>query len=392
MQVLIVEDEEILRASLLDILRDHGIEACAFEEPVQALEFYSRSPVPIVISDVCLPLMSGMELLCRIKAIDPDTAVILMTALEELSNAVEAMKRGAFDYLTKPLDMNELIVLLKRAMYLRQIREENERLRKTLAGTSIIGESDIISLLRNAIQTAASSDLTVLLAGETGTGKDLAAQIIHEASARSGHRFVKISCSRYRSDVQESELLGIEPGTFADASRGKKGKLALAHRGTVYMDDVEDLTPDVQGDLVRVLDEKITEAVGSIEEIPADIRIIVSTKKNLTKLTQRGRFREGLYSRMNAYPIELPPLRAHKEDIPVMVRYFWDKMGYPKKTLTEDALRILEEYPWPGNVRELKNVVEMLALSCLSEVVTREDLPARLKHGFDEQPTIRPES
>ena len=387
MQVLIVEDDEILRASLLDILRDHDIEACAFEEPVQALEFYSRSPVPIVISDVCLPSMSGIELLCRIKALDPDTAVILMTALEELSNAVEAMKRGAFDYLTKPLDMNEVILLLKRAMYLRQIREENERLRKNLAGVSLIGESEAISLLRNAIRTAASSDLTVLLVGETGTGKDLAARIIHEAGMRSGHPFVKISCSRYSRNALDSELFGIEPGALTDGGQERQGKLFLAHGGTLYMDDVEDLTLDTQESLLRVLDEEFTESVGSTEEIPADIRIIASTKKDLKKLVDQGHFREDLYSRMNAYPIEFPALREHREDIPLMVRYFWDKMGHPKKTLREDALRILEEYAWPGNVRELRNVVEMLALSCPSQVVTRAELPTRLKKELVDPPT-----
>ena len=387
MQVLVVEDEEIVRASLMNILRDHSIEACAFEEPAQALEFYSRSPVPIVISDICPPRMSGTEFLCRIKAIDPDTAVILIAALEDLSNAVEAMKKGAFDYLTKPLDMNELIVLLKRAMYLRQIREENQRLRKNLAGASMIGESDVVSWLRNALQTAASSDLTVLLAGETGTGKDLAARIIHETSARSGHSFVKISCSRYGSTALESELFGHEPGTLPDASQGKEGKFAIAHRGTVYLDDVDDLTPDLQMRLLRVLDEQILEPKGPIQEIPVDIRIIASTKKDLTELAYQGRFREDLCLRLGAYPILLPPLRRHKEDIAVFVRNFWDRMGRPHKTLTEEALKILEEYPWPGNVRELKNVVEMLAVSCRSHVVTTEALPARLKQGFDGRST-----
>jgi DNA-binding NtrC family response regulator len=385
MQVLIVEDEEILRASLLEMLRGHGIEAHAFEKPAQALEFYSRSPVPIVISDICPPSMSGIEFLCRIRAIDPDTAVILMTALEELSNAVEAMKKGAFGYLRKPLDVNELIVLLKRAMYLRQIREENERLRKNLAGASMIGESAVVSLLRNSIQTAASSDLTVLLAGETGTGKDLAARIIHETSVRSGHPFVKISCSRYSSTVLESELFGHGPETLPDASQGENGKFALAHQGTVYLDDVDDLTPDIQMRLLRVLDDKIVEPVGSIEETPVDVRIIASTRKDLTGLAYQGRFREDLFLRLNAYPILLPPLRQHKEDIPVLVRSFWDRMGHPEKTLTEDGLRILEDYPWPGNVRELKNVVEMLAVSCRSQVVTREELPARLTQESEGQ-------
>ena len=378
MQVLIVEDEETSRDSLLNLLRDQGIEACGFGDPAQALEFYTRSPVPIVISDICTSGMSGIEFLCRIKAVDPDTAVILVAALEELSGAVEALKKGAFDYLTKPPDINELIVLLERAMYLRQIREENKSLRKNLAGASMMGESAVVSFVRNAIQTAASSDLPVLLAGETGTGKDLAARIIHETSARFGHPFVKISCSRYSSTVLGSDLFGHEPGTFSDTSQGKKGMFPLAHQGTVYLDDVDDLTPDIQRRLLGLLDDKIVEPVGSIEETSADVRIIASTKKDLTGLAYQGRFREDLCLRLSAYPVLLPPLRQHKEDIPVFVRSFWDRMGHPEKTLTEDGLRILEDYPWPGNVRELKNVVEMLAVSCRSQVVTGEELPARL--------------
>ena len=378
MQVLIVEAEEVLRADLLKTMGDRGIEAYAFEEPLRALEICARSSVPIVISSICPSSMSGIEFLSRVKAIDPDIAVILLTALEEISNAVEAMRKGAFDYLIKPLDVNQLIVSLNRAVHLRQIREENLRLRRSLAGTSMIGESAVVSLLRNSIRTAASCDLPVLLSGETGTGKDLAARMIHETSARSGHPFVKISCSRCSSTVIEDELFGREAGTLQDAGREVKGKVLLAHEGTVYLDDVDDLTPDIQRRVLRLLDHKVIEPVGSLEATPVDVRIIASAKRDLAELAYQGRFQEDLCLRLSSYCIMLPPLRRYKEDIPLFVRSFWDRMGHPQKTLTEDGLRILEDYPWPGNVRELKNVVEMLAVSCRSHVVTGEDLPRRL--------------
>jgi len=387
MRILIIEDENILRVSLQDELKEHGYEVFAFEDPVQALEAFARSPVHIVLTDIRLPRINGLEVLSRVKAMHPDTTVILMTAFGEVATAVEAMKRGAFDYLTKPFDLDELTILLKRVCDLKQLQEENARLRQTVSGPCLIGDSEPISRLRNAIETAARSDLTVLLTGETGTGKDLTAQLIHlhPVNPRARHPYVKISCAQYSRTVLESELFGHEQGAFTGATRKKKGKFSIAHQGTVYLDDVDDLTPDVQVKLLRVLDEKIVEPVGSLQQVSVDIQIIASTKKNLMQLVREGCFRDDLFYRLNAYPIQVPSLHEHKEDIALLVRRNLDKLGHPEKTLADDALRALEEYEWPGNVRELKNIVARLALSCPSHCVTLEQLPAELK-GLPDTP------
>jgi len=387
-----IEDENILRITLQDELTERGYEVHSFDDPLPALKFFSQTPVPIVISDIRLPNLDGIEVLSRIKTMDPDTTVILMTAYGEISIAVEAMKKGAFDYLTKPFDMEELIIRLDRARDLKELREENVRLRQTVTGTSLIGESEAMHLLRNSIETASNSDLTILLTGETGTGKDLTADLIHNASPRSRHPFVKIACAQYSSTVLESELFGHEQGAFTGATRKKKGKFSLAPKGTVYLDDVDDISPEIQVKLLRVLDEKIVEPVGSLQEMPVDIRIIASTKKDLNELIRKGRFRDDLFYRLNAYPIKLPPLREHKEDIPLLVRYFWDQMGHPEKSLGEDALQTVQAYNWPGNVRELKNITSRLALSCPTKLVSSENLPSELHKKDREKDTAKPET
>jgi DNA-binding NtrC family response regulator len=392
MQLLMIEDESILRISLQDELRERGYEVHAFADPLPALKFFSQSPVPIVISDIRLPNIDGIEVLSRIKAMDPDTSVILMTAYGEVSVAVEAMKKGAFDYLTKPFDMEELIIRVERACDLIVLREENLRLRQTVTGTSLIGKSEAIRMLRNSIETASNSDLTVLLTGKTGTGKDLTAELIHNASPRSRRPFVKIACAQYSSTVLESELFGHVQGAFTGATRKKKGKFSLAPGGTVYLDDVDDISPEIQVKLLRVLDEKIVEPVGSLQEIQVDIRIIASTKKDLTEMIRSGRFRDDLFYRLNAYPIELPPLREHKEDIPLMVRYFWDHLGHPERSLTDDALQAAQAHDWPGNVRELKNITSRLALSCPTNLVSKRDFPAELQEKDNEKDEATPET
>jgi DNA-binding NtrC family response regulator len=392
MQLLMIEDERILRVSLQDELSERGYEVHAFEDPLPALKFFSQNPVPIVISDIRLPHMDGIEVLSRIKAMDPDTSVILMTGYAEVSVAVEAMKKGAFDFLTKPFDMEELIIRLERACDLLVLRQENVRLRQTVTGTSLIGESEVIGQLRNSIETASSSDLTVLLTGETGTGKDLTAELIHNASSRSRRPFVKIACAQYSSTVLESELFGHVQGAFTGATRKKKGKFSLAPGGTVYLDDADDISPEIQVKLLRVLDEKIVEPVGSLQGTKVDIRIIASTKKDLTELIQRGRFRDDLYYRLNAFPIKLPPLRQHKEDIPALVRRFWDQMGHPEKSLTDDALLAAQAHSWPGNVRELKNITSRLALSCPTNLVSARDFPAELQEKDNERDEAGPET
>jgi DNA-binding NtrC family response regulator len=392
MQLLMIEDESILRISLQDELRERGYEVHAFADPLPALKFFSQSPVPIVISDIRLPNIDGIEVLSRIKAMDPDTSVILMTAYGEVSVAVEAMKKGAFDYLTKPFDMEELIIRVERACDLIVLREENLRLRQTVTGTSLIGKSEAIRMLRNSIETASNSDLTVLLTGKTGTGKDLTAELIHNASPRSRRPFVKIACAQYSSTVLESELFGHVQGAFTGATRKKKGKFSLAPGGTVYLDDVDDISPEIQVKLLRVLDEKIVEPVGSLQEIQVDIRIIASTKKDLTEMIRSGRFRDDLFYRLNAYPIKLPPLREHKEDIPLMVRYFWDHLGHPERSLTDDALQAAQAHDWPGNVRELKNITSRLALSCPTNLVSKRDFPAELQEKDNEKDEATPET
>ncbi|RMH74513.1 MAG: sigma-54-dependent Fis family transcriptional regulator [Calditrichaeota bacterium] len=383
LKVFVVEDEEILRVTLTDDLQDAGYEVEAFADPRKALQAVETSPVDVIISDIKMPGMDGLELLTRIKAIKPETQVVLMTAYGSVESAVEAMKKGAYDYITKPFNIDEMLLRLERIKELRTVKQENRRLRTQIASRytleALVGKSSAIQQTRQLVQTVAETPTTVLITGETGTGKELLANILHYTSDRRDKPLIKVSCAMLARDVFESELFGHEKGAFTGATQQKPGRFELADGGTLYLDDVDDIPLELQVKLLRALEEQEFERVGGTRTIRVDVRVVASTKADLKKLVAEGRFREDLYYRLNVFPIHLAPLRERREDIPLLVEHFCRELA-PGRTVhfRPEVLECLSNYAWPGNVRELRNVVERLILLSKDREVDLSHVPIEI--------------
>ena len=368
MKVLIVEDEELKRITLLADLVQAGHTVTAADSARQALEILEREQLDVVITDLKLPGMDGLELLRTIKEeFSPSTEVIMMTAYGTIPVAVEAIRRGALDFVTKPFDNRQMLPLLARI--------EQKMARKDLsrephpAGEfsqieqAVIGKSPPIRHLKHLIRLCAESDSNVLLCGETGTGKDLAAAMIHKISARHSSPLVKVSCATFPENLVESELFGHERGAFTGADQRKSGRLELARNGTLYLDDVDDIPLAQQVKLLRVIDEKVFERVGSSTSIRCDVRFIASTKVDLTRRIAEGTFREDLYYRLKVIEVHLPPLRERPEDIPELAAYLLKRIaGERSAELSAEVIQRLRSYAWPGNVRELAHMLEQAQL------------------------------
>lgn len=385
MKILIVEDEEIQRISLQDDLTDAGYETIAVDSPQLALELAGREQFDVILSDLKMPGIDGITLLQRVKAIQPEVTVIMMTAYGTVESAVQAMKSGAYDYLAKPFSTDELLLLLKRVENYQCVLAENLRLRRQLetryAFGNIVGKSLAMQHVYQQLEIAASTNAIVLIEGETGTGKELAANAIHYNSNRKDGPFVKVSCAILSKEILESELLGHERGAFTGAIRQKKGRFELAHQGTIFLDDVDDIPLALQVKLLRVLEEQAFERVGGMATVSVDVRLIAATKTHLYDLVAQGKFREDLLYRLYVFPIKLPPLRARKEDISLLFEHFLrNYCAETMPTVDPSAMAILMDYPWPGNVRELKNVVERLSLSCQRNLIVPECLPVEIRH------------
>lgn len=367
LNICIVEDEEILRVSLKDDLLDAGYSVSDFENPVTALEHLKKTNCDIIISDIRLPDMNGLELLQKIKSLKPSTFVIMMTAFGSVETAVEAMKKGAYDYITKPFDKEELLLKIDRIKEVKSLQSKNRDFQSYFQDQfnfdEFIGESNYVMELKNTLKIISQSESTVLITDETGTGKELIANLIHYNSLRKDKPLVKVSCGILSKEVIESELFGHEKGAFTGADKLRVGRFEKADQGTIYFDDIDDIPIDVQIKLLRVLQEYEIERVGSSTPIKVDVRIIASTKKNLRELVNQGKFREDLYYRLNILPINLKPLRERKEDILPLFNYFISKFGnIENKNVDESFLSALKNYKWPGNVRELKNLSERLII------------------------------
>ncbi len=379
LNIIIIEDEEILRETLRDDLADAGYSVIVFEEPVSALDYLSRDNCDLIISDIRMPKMSGLEFLSKIKTLKPEIYVIMMTAFGSVETAVEAMKLGAYDYLTKPFDKDELLLKLKNLSELLYLKKKNKNYQSQLSSeysiNNFLGESDFVKQSRETILAIANSNSTILITGETGTGKELAANLIHYNSSRRNEPLIKVSCAVFSKEVIESELFGHEKGAYTGAEKQRIGRFEAADGGTIYLDDIDDVPLDVQVKLLRVLQEKEIERVGSSKTVKIDVRVIASTKKNLLELAKQGSFREDLYYRLNVIPLQIKPLRERKEDILPLFKFFVNQFtGKKEIKIDRKVEEILTWYNWNGNVRELKNIAERLVLMC-NDRIAIENLP-----------------
>lgn len=387
--ILVVDDEEIVRASLLDWLREDGYKVDAAADGFAAIEKFKERSWDIALVDLKMPKMDGLELLGKIKQIQPQTQVVIITAFATVNTAVQAIKMGAYDYLVKPFNPEELSLLIKRLVESQNMIKEISHLRKELQKQyqlhDLISKSAKMQKVFDLARTVAKSNSTVLILGESGTGKELLARAIHNESLRANGPFVAVSCVALTETLLESELFGHEKGAFTDAIAQKKGKFELASGGTIFLDEIGDITPKVQLSLLRVLQEKEITRVGGAKPIKVDVRVIAATNRDLKKAVDAGVFRDDLYYRLNVISIELPPLREHPEDIPLLADHFIEKfnieMGRNIERISEEALEVLMEYDWPGNVRELENVIERAMVITKGSVIRAEDLrlPSQLR-------------
>ena len=388
-RILIVDDETSLVEFLTVLCAGEGYEVQSAHSVGEARERLAVGAPDLVLCDMVMPDGDGLDLLREIQCSPDAPAVVMMTAYTSTKTAIEAMKLGAHDYVAKPFDVEELKVVIRKALATRKIVEENQYLRGQLAGRyafkNIIGRSHRMQAVFALVERVARTHSTVLLHGESGTGKELIARAIHFSSARSQQRFLSINCGAMPESLLESELFGHERGAFTGAVRDKKGLFQEAHRGTLFLDEIGEMSPTMQVKLLRALQDRIVRRVGGTAEESVDVRIITATNRDLHERLARGEFREDLYYRINVIPIVLPPLRERREDIPLLVDHFLRKLttdaGQPPKRISADAVRMLEAYHWPGNVRELENQIERAVALSISDVIGAADFPAELSAG-----------
>ena len=387
--VLVVDDEEGVRASIRAILED-TCDVLEAEDGAAALEVLRAHEVDLVMLDQRMPGEAGIDVLPRIKAADPSTVVVIATAVHDLRTAVEALRRGAYDYLTKPFDVDDILLLAQRALEKRALEREVLGLRSALAGGApggaaagsfegMVGRHPEMARIYQLVTQIATTPATVLITGESGTGKELVARAIHRRSERSGGPFVAINVAAIPDTLVESELFGHEKGAFTGAHARKLGKFELAHGGTVFLDEIGCLRLDLQAKLLRALQEREIERVGGVRPVPVDVRILSATNVNLKAAVKSRAFREDLYYRLNVVPVHVPPLRERREDIPFLVEHFVGKIARECRRevrgVSAGALEVLARYDWPGNVRELENVIHRAVVLARGAVIQLQDVP-----------------
>ena len=382
-RVLVVDDERALCAGIQEALQREGYRVDAAPDGARALALLGERPYHVIISDVRMPQLDGMRLLQETRMRSRDTQFILMTAYGTVESAVEAMKAGAYDYLTKPVDLKRLRALVAKALELQAVVAENsalrQRLRKRTEPGLLIGESEAIRTVVRVAEEVARSDVTVMIEGESGTGKELVARLIHTKSARAKKPFIFVNCAALTESLVEAELFGHAKGSFTGAIADKPGRFQLADGGTLFLDEIGDLGAKGQGDLLRVLEDGAFRMVGGTSLQRVDVRVIAATNKNLQEAVAAGKFREDLYYRLHIVPIVVPPLRARAEDIPLLVESFLEhfaaKHARRRKRLAPEALQLCQRFPWPGNVRQLRNTIERLVVTSPSPTIAVEELP-----------------
>jgi len=387
-RILVVDDEKLIRWSLQKNLSRAGYEVLEAEDGVQALETVEEEGADLVLLDIRMPRKDGIEVLQHLVEHHPEIPVILMTAYSSVEGAVDAMKRGAFNYLVKPFNQDEMLVVARKALETTRLQRElalvRQRQKRKYGSENLVGKSqkmlEVFELIRKVAGSAAT---TVLVQGESGTGKDLVAKAIHFSSDRSAHPFMNITCSALPETLLESELMGYEKGAFTDARERKRGLLEVADGGTVFLDEIGDMGIGLQAKLLRFLEEKVIRRVGGSRDIAVNVRIVAATNRDLDQAVRDGKFREDLYYRLKVIPVEMPPLRERPEDIPLLMTHFIEVFNaeFRKNTrgFTPEALKCCEQYSWPGNVRELRNVVERAMILENKEFLGPEDLPVAIR-------------
>ncbi len=384
--ILIIDDEKSLLDLLTVVFRKEGYAVKSALSAAGGFEILGRDEIDLVVTDIKMPGADGMDILRYARENKPDLPVILITAYGSIAQAVEALKAGALDYVVKPFDVEELKIIVGRGLAGRRLKQENLLLKRDLKDRygfeQMIGKSRPMQDIYTLIEKVASTDSTVLITGESGTGKEMAARAVHLQGARRDHPFVSINCAALPENLLESELFGHVRGSFTGAVSDKKGMFELAQRGTLFLDEVGEMSPWTQVKLLRALQERKVRRVGGADEVPVDVRIIAATNQDLKKRIAEGKFREELFYRLNVISMDMPPLRKRVEDIPILIAHFLqkycDKMGKKPKRFTPDVVSLLEGYAWPGNIRELENVIERIVAIEDRETVTVTCLPQEI--------------
>jgi len=381
--ILIVDDEKIVRDSLYHWFMEEGYDVDSAEDGETALKHFEKGKYDIMLVDMKMPGISGLDLLEKIKEIDPDCIFILITAFASVPSAIKALKNGAYDYITKPIDPDELNHIVEKAIHQKELKEENVQLKdkidEIIKPDNLIGESRQIKKIFDLISTVSQTDTTVMIRGESGTGKELVAKAIHINSKRKYFPIITVNCGALAESILESELFGHEKGAFTGAHFRRKGKFEMADGGTVFLDEIGSVSPKMQVELLRVIETKQFVRVGGNETIKSDFRVITATNEPLENLLKEGKFREDLYYRLNVFTIFIPPLRERRDDIQILAYFFLNKfnsaMNKNIKNISKEAMEFLVNYEWPGNVRELENAIERALVVGKTDSIKIEDLP-----------------
>ena len=366
MKILVVDDERAIRNSLKEILGDEGYDVDIAEDGATAVGMAEKERYDVIFCDIKMPNMEGTEVLEKLRADGVDAAIVMISGHGDIDTAVECIKKGAFDFIQKPLDLNRILITIKNATERTQIITENTNLKKRVYGQQMIGDSAPMQHLRDMIEKVAPTNTRVLITGPNGSGKELVARSLHQQSLRSNMPYVDVNCAAIPSELIESELFGHEKGAFTSAVKQHKGKFEQADGGTLFLDEIGDMSLAAQAKVLRVLQEKKLSRVGSDMDIEVDVRVIAATNKDLKAEIEKGNFREDLYHRLSVIVLHVPSLDERKDDIPILVDYFIDQVctesGMPKKAVSPEAMKLLQEKSWTGNIRELRNVVERLLI------------------------------
>jgi two-component system, NtrC family, response regulator len=387
MDTILVVDDEINYLTVMEtLLGDAGYEVLTAPSAIEAVKIAAASDLDLVLTDMKMPKMTGIELLDKLQQLYPGLPVIIMTAFGTVEKAVSAMKKGAFDYILKPFKNDEILVTIAKALEHRHLilanQMLNQELDKKYGFPNIVGTSRVMEEILALVKRVAGSRATVLITGESGTGKELIARAIHQCSNRAAKSFISVNCGALTETLLESELFGHERGAFTHAVAMRKGRFELADTGTLFMDEVAEMSQSLQVKLLRVLQEMEFERVGGVRTIKVDVRVVAASNRDLKEEVEAGRFREDLFYRLNVVHLHLPPLRQRQEDIPMLAAHFIKKYVQEnlrdKTRITPEALKVLSQYAWPGNVRELENVMERAVILCSNNVISPQDLPAEL--------------
>jgi two-component system response regulator HydG len=387
--ILILDDEDKMRRLMDLVLRPEGYRLLQAESGEAGIKLIGEGGIDVVLTDIQMGKVSGLDVLKHVTKEYPDLPVVVITGFGTVKSAVQAMKTGAFDYISKPIDNDELKIIVKRALDMRRLTQENRglsrELRERFDFDNIVGRSVELVRVKALARDIAATDSTVLITGESGTGKELLARAIHCASPRAGGPMVVINCAAIPEQLLESELFGYEKGAFTDAKKAKPGRFLLAHRGMLFLDEIGEMSPPIQAKLLRVLEDHTIEPLGGVKGVKVDLRLVVATHRDLRDLAQEGKFREDLFYRVSVCQLHLPPLRERMGDIPILLEHFLARSKRERGTriagLTSEAMRVVTAYPWPGNIREFQNMVEWVTITCKGERVDVPDLPAYLKAG-----------